>query len=68
LTIAEPAGLVTKAAGGSNWTPPVLADRHRGDHLVGQRVDRRHRIGVLQPDIDTRAIARWPNAVRQLAG
>ena len=44
-----------------------LADRHGGDHRVGQRVDRDHLVVVLQPDIDPRAIPRWPNPMGQLA-
>ena len=34
-----------------------LTDRDRCDHRIGQRVDRGKSIGILQPDIDARAIA-----------
>ncbi len=44
-----------------------LSDRDGGNDLVGQRVDGREGIGVFKTDIDARAIARGPDAVRQIA-
>jgi len=44
-----------------------LSDRHLGDHLVGQRVDGRQAVGILQSDIDALSIAGRPDAMRQFA-
>ena len=44
-----------------------LSDRNVGDHLIRRGVDRGERIGVLKPDIDARAVARRPDAMRQIA-
>ena len=44
-----------------------LADRQGRDDPVGQRIDGGQLVGILQPDIDASAVARWPNPVRQLA-
>src|SRR6516162_5675292 len=41
-----------------------LADRTGRDHLVLQRVDCGYLVLVLEADIDPRAIAGWPDAVR----
>ena len=34
-----------------------LSDRHFGDHLVGQRIDCRQTVSILEADIDALSVA-----------
>src|SRR5437867_4311925 len=44
-----------------------LSVRNRGDHSVRCRIDGGHRIAILDPHIDARAIAGWPYSMREVA-
>ncbi len=44
-----------------------LSDRNVRDHRVGCGVDGRERVGIFEPDIDARTVARRPHAVRKIA-
>src|SRR5215472_6189351 len=44
-----------------------LADRNGCDDLVGESVDRCERIRVLEPNINSGSIARWPDPMWQVA-
>ncbi len=44
-----------------------LTDRAGRDQFVGGRVDRGYAVGIFEPDINSAAVAGWPDAVRQLA-
>jgi hypothetical protein len=45
-----------------------LSDRDVRDHSVGCGVDDRERIGIFEPYIDARAVARGLHAVRKIPG
>src|SRR5207302_10462631 len=44
-----------------------LADGDGGDDFVLERVDRRHHVPVFDADVEARAVAGRPEAVRQVA-
>src|SRR5438270_10384983 len=46
----------------------LLTDRNQRDDVVRECVNGGDRVLVLQPDINSPAVARGPDAVRQIAG